>query len=113
MPACARGTNRPGRGFTLVELLVVVAIIGMLIVLLLPAVQMAREASRRASCSNNFRQIGTAIHHYLDIHNAFPPGGVSTGEFLVRRSRQQQAQQNFTTWTIQILPFMEQLPVYE
>ena len=110
MPAVARGTRRSVGGFTLVELLVVSAIIGMLIALLLPSLQMAREASRRASCSNNFRQIGSAIHLYHDVHNAFPPGGVSMGDFNVRvRSRQQ----NLTTWTIQILPFMEQLPIYE
>ena len=105
MPAFARGTGQRGSGFTLVELLVVVAIIGMLIALLLPAVQLARDASRRASCSNNFRQIGTATHNYLDIHSAFPPGGVSEDPCCKSPS--------FTTWTIQILPFLDQMSVYE
>jgi prepilin-type N-terminal cleavage/methylation domain-containing protein len=112
MPAFARaktgrdsGTARKASGFTLVELLVVVAIIGVLVALLLPAVQLARDASRRASCSNNFRQIGSAIHIYHDIHNSFPPGGLSKKVCC--------KQDNFTTWTIQILPFVDQLPLYE
>jgi prepilin-type N-terminal cleavage/methylation domain-containing protein/prepilin-type processing-associated H-X9-DG protein len=76
MPLLRRVLNSRSwrHGFTLVELLVVIAIIGILVGLLLPAVQMARESSRRASCANDLKQLGLAFHEYEGFHRHFPPG---------------------------------------
>jgi len=72
--------QRRGRrvGFSLIEILVVIAVIGVLVSLLSPAVQSAREAARRATCRNHLRQIGTALHNYHDLHNGLPPYYIMT-----------------------------------
>lgn len=104
-------------GFTLVELLVVIAIIGVLIALLLPAVQAAREAARRSSCTNKLKQIGLALHNHHDVNRVFPPGVKSpaTPNFSAAQcfSGDQTDRKNaFAPWTVRILPYLEQENLY-
>ena len=85
--------------FTLVELLVVITIIGILIALLLPAVQAAREAARRMQCANNLKQMGLALHNYHATHNVFPYGAGGTGTWW--------------SWSALILPYLEAKTVHD
>ena len=96
--------------FTLVELLVVIAIIGMLIALLLPAVQAAREAARRMQCSNHLKQIGLAVHNFHDTMNGLPPATVGGNNPTYAELPAEEGRASF--W-IFILPFMEQTAMYD
>jgi len=100
-------------GFTLVELLVVIAIIGVLVALLLPAVQAAREAARRSSCSNKLKQLGLALHNYHDTYLAMPAGGVSNNTVGPADWCDAGENSGGLPWTVAILPFLEQENRYE
>lgn len=89
-------------GFTLIELLVVIAIIAILVAVLLPAIQMAREAARRVQCTNNLRQTGLALINYESAMGAFPPGGSATRSGGTGFS-----------WWVRILPYIEEGDIYD
>src|SRR2546423_620007 len=86
------------RGFTLIELLVVIAIIAIMISLLVPAVQKVRESASRATCQNNLKQIGLAIHNYHDANKAMPASRLGP---------------QHATWFVLILPYVEQTALYK
>src|ERR1700712_2090430 len=96
----SRGRRR--RGFTLIELLVVIAIIAVLIGLLLPAVQAAREAARRAQCFNNLKQIALGMHTYHDTVGSFPPQAINRTDWSG----------TWWNWAAFILPNVEQAPLF-
>jgi prepilin-type N-terminal cleavage/methylation domain-containing protein len=99
-----RSSRTAQRAFTLVELLVVIAIIGVLVALLLPAVQMARESARRTQCSNHAKQLGLAAQNFNDIRGWLPPSRVSNDPT--------DANQNWVTWAVIMLPYVEQQNYY-
>ncbi|MCA9110213.1 MAG: DUF1559 domain-containing protein [Planctomycetaceae bacterium] len=96
--------SRPRAGFTKIELLVLIAIIGILVALLVPAVQSAREAARRLQCRNNLKQIGLALNNYHDAHRTFPPGRM--------RSLVDGEGRCFSAYA-HLLPYLDAIPLYE
>src|SRR5438552_16705539 len=101
----SRGGPARRLAFTPFELLVVIAIIGVLLALLLPAVQMAREAARRTQCANHLKQLGLAAQNFNDVKGALPPTRVSNDNT--------DANQNFVTWAVLLLPYVEQQNFYK
>ncbi|MBC8353052.1 MAG: DUF1559 domain-containing protein [Planctomycetes bacterium] len=95
--------RHPRRGYTFAEILVVIAIIGILVALLLPAVQAAREAARRATCAKHLEQLIIAVHNYEMLHQVYPPGTINqTGPIKTL------PQGYHHNWLIQLLPYIEQ-----
>jgi prepilin-type N-terminal cleavage/methylation domain-containing protein len=97
--------SRGRLGFTLVELLVVIAIIGVLVALLLPAVQAARDAARRAQCASQLKQIGLAVLNYESSKGTLPAGSLVNGNTHQK--------DYFGTWTVSILPYVEQQTLFK
>jgi prepilin-type N-terminal cleavage/methylation domain-containing protein/prepilin-type processing-associated H-X9-DG protein len=93
-------------GFTLVELLVVISIIGLLVALLLPALQSSREAARRATCANNLRQLGIGLQAYHDMVGTFPSG-------LLDRKTSSKPKARQLAWSVLLLPFIEEGNLYD
>ena len=103
---------KTNKGFTLIELLVVIAIIAILVSLLLPAVQQAREAARKAQCQNNLKQLGLALYNYESTYKLFPaamagsnvPAGTAFDQFTANNLR--------LAWTVSLLPYLDQTALW-
>ncbi len=106
MPFTDRSSKTIGRGFTLIEMLVVMAIISILMSLLLPAVQKSRAAARTTQCRNNLHQIGIALHNYHDNNNCFPSGTVESGP------RGTALTEPAWSWAVMTLPYLEQANLF-
>lgn len=107
---------RPRPAFTLVELLVVIAIIGILVALLLPAVQSAREAARRSQCQNKLKQIGLALQNFVDARQTFPTGGDGIFPDLkdyVTGGKPNGPEKQGISWGYQILPYLEENALFD
>ncbi len=108
-------TGRVRRGFTLIELMVVIAVIGILVALTLPAVQQARERARSTQCLNNLKQLGLALHNYESTHGLFPPSFVRQDDGSPPPPAGGTALQYRCHWTgfHMLLPFLEQKPLFD
>ncbi len=111
-PAATRLLPQRKQGFTLVELLVVIAIIGILVGLLLPAVQSAREAARRMSCTNNLKQIGLAMHNFESTFKKLPPGYLGPPRTDLYVNAVNGGSQQYFGALLFLLPYMEQNNIY-
>lgn len=98
------------RGFTVLEVVVVMGVIGIALALLLPAVFVARESARRIQCQNNLRQISLALHNYHDMHSVFPPGYVARGVDATDPAAAETGP-GFA-WSVLLFPFIDQAPLY-
>ena len=108
--ACPIGSRPPLHGFTLVELLVVITIIGILISLLLPAVQAAREAARRLQCQNNLKQLGLAVLNYESQWRIFPPSSHWASKSDIEMTNNANLRES---WIVMVLPFLEQQALHD
>ncbi len=100
------------RGFTLVELLVVIAVIAILIGLLVPAVQKVREAAARIQCANNLHQIGIAVHHINDTNGVLPPLCAESADNTIWVTGPYKGPYSYTVWTW-LLPYIEQDTIFK
>lgn len=105
------------KGFTLIELLVVIAVIAILIALLLPAVQQAREAARRSTCKNNLKQVGLALHNYMETCKYFPASGYASGfsasDSWTTSGVPAIAKQSNTSGFVMLLPYLDLATLYK
>lgn len=117
MSSLRSASRLPGRGFTLVELLVVISIMAVLISMLLPAVQQAREAARRISCTNNLKQLSLAALTYEQTHGALPRSGIVDRSFRQYGQRTYEVYDQHSgkmfSWVVQLLPYIEQQNLHD